>query len=143
MLNTIPLPRRANALAAGAFAVLLLTCAVGLTPLAAAQLWKEGSNVQFEQPQPPAFIEAAKALKPAVVNISSRRTAPTEERRVDFAAGRFPSAARTPSRNFSTASSASSAARAIAPAWAPASSSTPTATSSPTTTWWRRPTKSP
>ena len=44
MLNTIPLPRRANVLAAGAFAALLLTCTVGLTSLTAAQLWKEGSR---------------------------------------------------------------------------------------------------
>ena len=78
MLNTIPFPRRANTLAAGAFAALLLTCAVCLTPLTAAQLWKEGGGAKFDQPQPPSFIEAAKVLKPAVVNISSRRTAPAE-----------------------------------------------------------------
>jgi serine protease Do len=80
MLNTTPLPRRASTLAAGVFAALLLTCTVCLEPLAAAQLWKEGSGVEFEQPQVPSFIEAAKVLKPAVVNISSRRTAPTEQR---------------------------------------------------------------
>ena len=81
MLNTTPLPRRASTLVAGVFAALLLTCTVCLEPLAAAQLWKEGSGVEFEQPQVPSFIEAAKVLKPAVVNISSRRTAaPTEQR---------------------------------------------------------------
>ena len=79
MLNTTPLPRRASTLAAGVFAALLLTCTVCLEPLAAAQLWKEGSSVEFEQPQVPSFTEAAKTLKPAVVNISSRRTAPTEQ----------------------------------------------------------------
>ncbi len=80
MLNTTPLPRRASTLAAGVFAALLLTCTVCLEPLAAAQLWKEGSGVEFEQPQVPSFTEAAKALKPAVVNISSRRTAAPAER---------------------------------------------------------------
>ena len=100
MLNTIPLPRRANALAAGAFAALLLTCTVGLTSLTAAQLWKEGSNVQFEQPQLPAFIEAAKALKPAVVNISSRRTAPTEEGRRGFRRRPFPFGGEDPFQEF-------------------------------------------
>ena len=100
MLNTIPLPRRANALAAGAFAALLLTCTVGLTSLTAAQLWKEGSNVQFEHPQPPAFIEAAKALKPAVVNISSRRTAPTEEGRRGFRRRPFPFGGEDPFQEF-------------------------------------------
>ena len=99
MLNTIPLPRRANVLAVGVFAALLLTCTVGLTSLTAAQLWKEGSNIQFEQPQPPAFIEAAKALKPAVVNISSRRTAPTEERR-GFRRRPFPFGGEDPFQEF-------------------------------------------
>lgn len=99
MLNMIPLPRRANALAAGAFAVLLLTCAVWLAPLAAAQLWKEGGSVTFEQPQPPAFIEAAKALKPAVVNISSRRTATTEQQR-SFRRRPFPFGGGDPFREF-------------------------------------------
>jgi serine protease Do len=81
MLNTILLPRRAGTIAVGAFAVLLLMCATGPNALQAAQLWKDGSSIEFEQPQLPAFSEAAKALKPAVVNISSRRAAPTEERR--------------------------------------------------------------
>ncbi len=81
MPDTLLLPRQASTLAAGAFAALLFTCAVGLTPPMAAQLWEEGSSVEFEQPRPPAFIEAAKALEPAVVNISSRRTVPTEQRR--------------------------------------------------------------
>ena len=99
MLNTIPLPRRANALAAGAFAALLLTCAVWLAPLAAAQLWKEGSSVTFEQPQPPAFIEAAKALKPAVVNISSSRPAPAEQQR-SFRRRPFPFGGQDPFREF-------------------------------------------
>ena len=83
MLNTIPLPRRATAtlLTAGMFAALLLTCTAWPTPLAAAQLWKAGGSVEFEQPRVPSFTEAAKALKPAVVNISSRRIAPAEERR--------------------------------------------------------------
>ena len=99
MLNTILLPRRAGALAAGAFAVLLLTCAVGLTTLTAAQLWKEGGGIEFQQPQPPAFIEAAKALKPAVVNISSRRAAPTEERR-SFRRRPFPFGGEDPFQEF-------------------------------------------
>lgn len=81
MLNTIPLPCRANTLAAGVFAALLLICTVCLAPLMAAQIWKEGGGAKFDQPQPPSFTEAAKALKPAVVNISSRRTdSPTERR---------------------------------------------------------------
>ena len=61
MPNTILLLRRAGTFAVGAFAVLLLTCAVGSPPLEAAQLWKEGGGITFNQPQPPAFIEAAKA----------------------------------------------------------------------------------
>ena len=99
MLNTILLPRPAGAIAVGAFAVLLLTCAVGTTPLEAAQLWKDGGSIEFEQPQPPAFIEAAKALKPAVVNISSRRTAPTEERR-SFRRRPFPFGGEDPFQEF-------------------------------------------
>ena len=100
MLNTIPLPRRVHTLAAGAFAALVLACTVGLTSQTAAQqLWKEGSNIQFEQPHPPAFIEAAKALKPAVVNISSRRTAPTEERR-SFRRRPFPFGGEDPFQEF-------------------------------------------
>ena len=93
------MPRRAGTIAVGAFAALLLTCAVGSTPLEAAQLWKEGSSIQFEQPQPPAFIEAAKALKPAVVNISSRRAAPTEEPR-SFRRRPFPFGGEDPFREF-------------------------------------------
>ena len=99
MLNTTLLPRRASTLAAGAFTALLLTCAAGLTPLTAAQLWKEGSSVQFEQPQLPSFTEAAKALKPAVVNISSRRTAPAEEPR-SFRRRPFPFGGEDPFREF-------------------------------------------
>ena len=100
MLNTIPLPRRVHTLAAGAFAALVLACTVGLTSQTAAQqLWKEGSSIEFEQPQPPAFIEAAKALKPAVVNISSRRTAPTEERR-SFRRRPFPFGGEDPFQEF-------------------------------------------
>jgi serine protease Do len=93
------LPRRASTLAAGAFTVLLLTCAVSLTSLTAAQLWEESSNVQFKQPQPPAFIKAAKALKPAVVNISSRRIAPTEQQR-SFRRRPFPFGGEDPFREF-------------------------------------------
>ena len=81
MLNAILLPRRVSTLAAGVSAALLLTCTVCLEPLMAAQLWKEGSSVEFEQPQMPSFAKAAKALKPAVVNISSRRTAAPAEQR--------------------------------------------------------------
>ena len=99
MLNTFLLPRRAGTIAAGAFAALLLICAVGSIPLKAAQLWKEGSSISFDQPQPPAFIEAAKALKPAVVNISSRRTAPTEERR-SFRRRPFPFGGEDPFQEF-------------------------------------------
>ena len=44
-------------------------------PLNAAQLWEEGSGAATgEQPVPPAFVELAKHLKPAVVNISSKQT---------------------------------------------------------------------
>ena len=99
MPNTILLPRRAGTIAVGAFAVLLLTCAVGSTPPEAAQLWKEGGGITFNQPQPPAFIEAAKALKPAVVNISSRRAAPTEERR-SFRRRPFPFGGEDPFQEF-------------------------------------------
>jgi serine protease Do len=40
--------------------------------LGAAAIWEEGRSVPLaQQPQPPAFVELAKALKPAVVNIST------------------------------------------------------------------------
>src|SRR5262245_46267315 len=43
-------------------------------PLSAAQLWEEGSGAATgAQPVQPAFVELAKQLKPAVVNISSKQ----------------------------------------------------------------------
>ena len=44
-------------------------------PLSAAQLWNEGSGAATgAQPVQPAFVELAKQLKPAVVNISSKQS---------------------------------------------------------------------
>jgi len=43
-------------------------------PLSAAQLWNDGSGAASgAQPVPPVFVELAKQLKPAVVNISSKQ----------------------------------------------------------------------
>src|SRR5215813_6230419 len=54
---------------------LWLGCFLLVLPLKAAQLWEEGSGAATgEQPVPPAFVELAKHLKPAVVNISSKQT---------------------------------------------------------------------
>src|SRR5207244_12362862 len=52
---------------------LWLSCFLSVLPLHAAQLWEEGSGAATgEQPVLPAFVELAKHLKPAVVNISSK-----------------------------------------------------------------------
>jgi serine protease Do len=54
---------------------LWLGCALSALPLHAAQVWEEGSGVAAgTQPVVPAFVELAKHLKPAVVNISSKQT---------------------------------------------------------------------
>src|SRR5919198_5616272 len=53
---------------------LWLGCFLAVLPLQAAQLWEEGSGAApGEQPVPPAFVELAKHLRPAVVNISSKQ----------------------------------------------------------------------
>ena len=53
---------------------LWLGCFLSVLPLKAAQLWEEGSGAATgEQPVQPAFVELAKHLKPAVVNISSKQ----------------------------------------------------------------------
>jgi len=53
---------------------LWLGCCLAVLPLNAAQLWEEGSGAATgEQPVPPAFVELAKHLRPAVVNISSKQ----------------------------------------------------------------------
>ena len=53
---------------------LWLGCFLSVLPLKAAQLWEEGSGAATgEQPVLPAFVELAKHLKPAVVNISSKQ----------------------------------------------------------------------
>lgn len=54
---------------------LWLGCFLPALPLSAAPLWEEGSGVAIgTQPAQPAFVELAKQLKPAVVNISSKQT---------------------------------------------------------------------
>jgi serine protease Do len=56
--------------------------------LAAAPLWEEEHRTPLaEQPQPPAFVELAKALKPAVVNISSKQETKRPRRRSPFGEG--------------------------------------------------------
>src|SRR5215471_16774036 len=51
-----------------------LGCFLPTLPLSAAQLWEEGSGAATgAQPVQPAFVELAKQLKPAVVNISSKQ----------------------------------------------------------------------
>jgi len=53
---------------------LWLGCFLAVLPLNAAQLWDEGSGAATgEQPVSPAFVELAKHLRPAVVNISSKQ----------------------------------------------------------------------
>ncbi len=43
-------------------------------PLSAAPFWEEGRSIPLaEQPRPPAFVDLSKALRPAVVNISSKQ----------------------------------------------------------------------
>ncbi len=51
-----------------------LSCALPVFPLQAAQVWEEGSGTASVQPVVPAFVELAKQLKPAVVNISTKQT---------------------------------------------------------------------
>jgi serine protease Do len=49
------------------------------TPAAADVFWREGpSEIVTTQPMPPAFVELAKALQPAVVNISTKQIKPEE-----------------------------------------------------------------
>jgi serine protease Do len=49
------------------------------TPAAADVFWREGpSETVTTQPMPPAFVELAKALQPAVVNISTKQIKPEE-----------------------------------------------------------------
>ena len=90
-----PYPRRRGVCCAGA----RLHRGPDLTDGSAAAFGRKVAVFEFEQPQPPAFIEAAKALKPAVVNISSRRTAPTEERR-SFRRRPFPFGGEDPFQEF-------------------------------------------
>ena len=53
---------------------LWLGCCLPALPLSAAPLWEEGSGAATgTQPVQPAFVELAKQLKPAVVNISSKQ----------------------------------------------------------------------
>src|SRR5215470_14048210 len=53
---------------------LWLGCFLLVLPHQAAQIWEEGSGVATgEQPVTPAFVELAKHLKPAVMNISSKQ----------------------------------------------------------------------
>jgi serine protease Do len=53
---------------------LWLGCFLAVLPLHAAPFWEEGSGAATgEQPVPPAFVELAKHLNPAVVNISSNQ----------------------------------------------------------------------
>jgi len=53
---------------------LWLGCFLPVLPLGAAQLWEEGKGTATgAQPVPPVFVELAKQLKPAVVNISSKQ----------------------------------------------------------------------
>lgn len=50
-----------------------------ITPAAADVFWKEGQNETVTtQPVPPAFVDLAKALQPAVVNISTKQIKPEE-----------------------------------------------------------------
>src|SRR5262249_32528119 len=52
-----------------------LGCFLPALPLSAAQLWEERSGAATgAQPVQPVFVELAKQLKPAVVNISSKQT---------------------------------------------------------------------
>jgi serine protease Do len=53
---------------------LWLGCFLPALPLSAAQLWEEGKGTATgAQPVQPVFVELAKQLKPAVVNISSKQ----------------------------------------------------------------------
>ena len=54
---------------------LWLGCFLPVLPLSAAQLWEEGKGTATgAQPVQPVFVELAKQLKPAVVNISSKQS---------------------------------------------------------------------
>ena len=56
------------------FLGLWLGCFLPALPLSAAQLWEEGSGAATGAPSvQPMFVELAKQLKPAVVNISSKQ----------------------------------------------------------------------
>ena len=67
--------RRGSTCAGAVLLGLWLSCFLLVLPLSAAQLWEEGSGAAIgEQPVLPAFVELAKHLKPAVVNISSKQT---------------------------------------------------------------------
>jgi len=53
---------------------LWLGCFLPVLPLSAAQLWEEEKGTATgAQPVQPVFVELAKQLKPAVVNISSKQ----------------------------------------------------------------------
>jgi serine protease Do len=56
------------------------------TPLAAFSLWQEGRSTPLATtaPQPPAFVELAKALNPTVVNISSKQQVRRPRSRAPF-----------------------------------------------------------
>lgn len=71
---------------------LWLGCLAGALPVQATVLWEEhGGLGTGQQPAPPAFVELAKSLKPAVVNISSKQQSevprPTMPRRSPFGGG--------------------------------------------------------
>lgn len=64
---------------------LWLGCAFPSLPLHAAQIWEEGRGAATgDQPVLPAFVDLAKHLKPAVVNISSKQTEGRPSARTPF-----------------------------------------------------------
>jgi|RhiMethySRZTD1v2_1073278.scaffolds.fasta_scaffold06475_9 serine protease Do len=75
MLRYMLFPHRGKTRMHAVLLGLWLGCFLSVLPLKAAQLWEEGSGAATgEQPVLPAFVELAKHLKPAVVNISSKQT---------------------------------------------------------------------
>ena len=119
---------------------LCLGCFLSVLPLKAAPLWEEGSGAATgEQPVPPAFVELAKHLKPAVVNISSKQT----EGKSAVLGVRHLAGRRTiPFRNFLTASSGAVVARgASVQASVRVSSLTRPGSLSRTIMLWREPQK--
>jgi len=75
MLRHMLFHRRAKTPLVAVLLGLWLSCFLPALPLSAAQLWEEGSGAATgAQPVQPAFVELAKQLKPAVVNISSKQT---------------------------------------------------------------------